>query len=333
MRLLLAGYGIAGLVTCAASAPDRPVRVAGWFGTGWNYARGFGSFSAHAGRLAEASPFWFAPRGDGSVTPYDPEEGNPDSKSFYPIEPEVARICRERRVLLVPTIGEDGRIAVRAILHEPRLRTRHVNCLVKLAVERGYDGLDVDYESLTAGDRQAFTEFITGLALAMHKAGKLLSVTVIAQTEDTERKNPQDWRALGRAVDRLRIMAYDYRENSSDPGPVAPLPWFKEVLAYAVSVVPPRKIQMGVPTYGYDWERDDEAEKASASLMTDSEIRAKYPWDAEDVSVAKARDIAARARVMSPEEVTCVPTQIDSRSPRALLVALASPTGSLFRPC
>jgi spore germination protein YaaH len=296
ISLCLSGCILAGMANGAVPAAERPVKVAGWFGTSWNYTRGFGSFSSHADRIADASPFWFALGSDGSVTPYEPEKGNADSRSFYAVEPEVIRICREHRILLIPTIGESGGGIVRAIIQDPARRARHVRFLVRFAVEHSYNGLDLDYESLESGDRAAFTGYVTELSRALHKAGKQLSVTVAAQTEDTAGERAEDWRALGRAVDRLRIMAYDYREDSSDPGPVAPLPWFKEVLAFAVSVVPPGKIQMGVPTYGYDWERDDEAEKPSASLMTDSEIRAKYPWDAEDVSVAKARDLAARMK-------------------------------------
>ena len=42
-------------------------------------------------------------------------------------------------------------------------------------------------------------------------------------------------------------MAYDY---SVSGGPIAPLPWVERILAYAVSVVPSGKVQLGVPAYG-----------------------------------------------------------------------------------
>ena len=34
---------------------------------------------------------------------------------------------------------------------------------------------------------------------------------------------------------------------------VAPLPQVRQVLEYGVSVIPPEKIFMGIPNYGYDW--------------------------------------------------------------------------------
>ena len=34
---------------------------------------------------------------------------------------------------------------------------------------------------------------------------------------------------------------------------VAPIPKVREVLDYAVTEIPPSKIHMGIPNYGYDW--------------------------------------------------------------------------------
>ena len=63
----------------------------------------------------------------------------------------------------------------------------------------------------------------------------------------------QDYAAIGRAADQVRIMAYDYHWPTSPPGPIAPLPWVRSVLKYAKSQIPARKIILGIPLYGYDW--------------------------------------------------------------------------------
>jgi spore germination protein len=48
-------------------------------------------------------------------------------------------------------------------------------------------------------------------------------------------------------------MAYDYHWDSSPPGPVAPINWVRDVLAYAKTRIPPHKIVLGIPLAGYDW--------------------------------------------------------------------------------
>ena len=63
-----------------------------------------------------------------------------------------------------------------------------------------------------------------------------------------------DWESIAPYVDTLRVMTYDW--STGTPGPLAPLHWVDDTLAYAASVgVPPGKLQLGIPTYGKDWVR------------------------------------------------------------------------------
>jgi len=52
-------------------------------------------------------------------------------------------------------------------------------------------------------------------------------------------------------IDQLHIMAYDY--STSSPGPIGPLQWTTNAVAYAASVIPASKIYIGIPGYGRDW--------------------------------------------------------------------------------
>jgi spore germination protein len=119
-----------------------------------------------------------------------------------------------------------------------------------------YAGVDLDFEGLHAADRQAFSTFVTDLAAALHARGKILSVAVFAKTTDTGyggQNVAQDYAAIGRAADQVRLMAYDYHWNTSPPGPIAPVGWVRDVLAYAKTQIPLSKIILGIPLYGYDW--------------------------------------------------------------------------------
>jgi len=52
---------------------------------------------------------------------------------------------------------------------------------------------------------------------------------------------------------------------------VAPLPQVREVLEYGVSEIPPEKIFMGVPNYGYDWPLPYEAKRTRATNIGNQE--------------------------------------------------------------
>ena len=52
---------------------------------------------------------------------------------------------------------------------------------------------------------------------------------------------------------------------------VAPLPQVRQVLAYGVSEIPPEKIFMGVPNYGYDWKLPFEPKVSKATMIGNEE--------------------------------------------------------------
>ena len=174
-----------------------------------------------------------------------------------------ARIRRLRAAgkLIVPSIanitgGKWSYAPVGRMLHSPVLMAAQVAAIVALVQRDQYAGIDVDYENLHAADRQAFSTFVTRLAHALHAQGKVLSVAVFAKTSDagTDPRNvAQDYAAIGRAADQVRLMGYDYHWASSAPGPVAPIGWVRAVLRYARTQIPASKIILGVPLYGYDW--------------------------------------------------------------------------------
>jgi spore germination protein YaaH len=145
---------------------------------------------------------------------------------------------------------------VAKVLHEPAMMAQQVAGIVALVQQQHYAGIDIDYENLQARDRQAFTTFITQLAQALHAKGKILSVALFAKANDAgyaPRNVAQDYAAIGRAADQVRLMGYDYHWATSPPGPVAPVSWIAQVLRYAKTQIPAAKIILGIPFYGYDW--------------------------------------------------------------------------------
>jgi spore germination protein YaaH len=168
---------------------------------------------------------------------------------------------RSLGIPLVPSIANvtDGRWAYRpvaTILHDPAAMAQHIADIVTLVSRDGYAGIDIDYEDLKATDREAFTTFVTRLGGALHADNKILSVALFAKTTDVgedQRNIAQDYAAIGAAVDEVRLMGYDYHWNGSQPGPIAPISWIREVLTYAKTQISPQKILLGIPVAGYDW--------------------------------------------------------------------------------
>jgi len=118
------------------------------------------------------------------------------------------------------------------------------------------DGVDVDWEALTAGQRDSYATFVEELAGRLHRDGRLIAVDVYPKTREPggwDGPRAEAWRRLGRAVDQFRVMTYNYSGSWSGPGPLSPPKWMDQVLDFAETHVRPRKIVMGLGFYGRDW--------------------------------------------------------------------------------
>ena len=134
--------------------------------------------------------------------------------------------------------------------------------LVALAASGGYNGINIDFENLAYSsdiedDRAAFTAFIHELAARLHALGLKLAISVpgkVGDSIDDDWSYPFDLNALGQDADLLQLMTYDQHGPWSEPGPVSGADRVKACVAYAVSVVDPAKLLIGLPAYGYDWD-------------------------------------------------------------------------------
>jgi spore germination protein len=163
-----------------------------------------------------------------------------------PIVPSIANI----------TNGNFSYQPIGRILHDPVLAHEQVDSIVSLVDRQDYAGIDIDYEGLHAGDQAAYLSFIRELAAALHAQGKVLSVAVFPQTSaaDVSASNPaQNYAAIGKVANQVRIMGYNNHWATSPPGAVAPIGWVRSVLRYAVSQMPASKVVLGIPLYGYNW--------------------------------------------------------------------------------
>ncbi len=202
------------------------------------------TFQNNADLIREANFMWYMLQADGAIAGM--------------ASPQAVQAARAAGIRIVPAIQNAGfdRARVARIIADPALRQAHVADIVKLVQDNEFDGIDIDYESLAAEDRDPFSLFIEALGAALHAQGKLLSVTVHAKSNDRGEwggTQAQDWARLGKAADEFKIMTYDFHNGASEAGAIAPLDRVNDVLKYAKLVVPPEKTYVGVPFYGYDW--------------------------------------------------------------------------------
>lgn len=173
---------------------------------------------------------------------------------------ESARNTSTLPILTLTPLGADGNFnseLISIVINNSAVIDRLLDDLVMVMREKSYGGLDIDFEFIKAEDRDAFTEFVRRCTERMHQEGYQVSVDLAPKTSANQRGilyEGKDYRAIGEIADHVLVMTYEWGYTYGPPMAVAPLNMVRNVLEYAITEIPPEKINMGIPNYGYDWE-------------------------------------------------------------------------------
>ena len=162
-------------------------------------------------------------------------------------------------ILTLAPFGPDGRFnnrLISAVVNNPVARERLKNEILDQIQQRGFEGLDIDFEFILASDRNAFVDFVVYMREAVNASGYPVSVALAPKTSENQPGllyEGKDYPALGAAADYVLLMTYEWGYKYGPPLAVAPLNQVRRVLDYAITAIPPEKINLGIPNYGYDW--------------------------------------------------------------------------------
>lgn len=162
-------------------------------------------------------------------------------------------------VLTLTPFGPDGNFnnqLIHSVVNNEAYRDSLIRNLLALMEEKGYQGVDIDFEYILAEDRDAFSAFVRQVAETMREAGYHTSVALAPKTSSDQAGllyEGKDYRALGEAADHVLLMTYEWGYTYGPPMAVAPVNQVRRVVEYALTQIPREKIDLGIPNYGYDW--------------------------------------------------------------------------------
>jgi len=133
--------------------------------------------------------------------------------------------------------------------------------------------LNFEYAELTPKEKaHQYTQFVDFLNKRLEATVGESTVVVSTFADSIVKERVTHIESLGKVADLLFIMGYDFHRPSSDTaGPVSPIGGkgvhaeydLETMLHDYLAFVPPNKILLGVPYYGYNWvvERDEKYAK------------------------------------------------------------------------
>lgn len=217
-----------------------------------------------------------------------------------PEDERLLRIARQygaKPLMHLSTLTPQGYFsneAAHALLSSPSsIQTLRENILQTIR-EKGYEGLDVDFEYLLAEDKEAYVRFIADTTSLLNRYGYICVVALPPKTSDDQvglLYEGIDYAGLGEAADLAFLMTYEWGYRFGPPMAVAPLNAVRRVVDYAVSRIASRKLLLGLANYGYDWtlpfvrgESDAPSLSTVEAVTLAIEKRAEIQFDATAAS-------------------------------------------------
>lgn len=198
--------------------------------------------------LTYLSIFSYHANKDGSLKPLNDEE--------------LIRIAKDNKVvpvMVVTNIGNEGRFdsdLAHAILSDETISKSLIDNIISTMNQKGYIGVDIDFEYVYPEDKDAYISFLTKIKEQLKNNNYFLSVAVAPKYSENQKGllyEAHDYTRIGEIADHVIIMTYEWGYAGGPPMAVAPIDNVMRVLDYAVTAIPPNKILMGVPNYGYVW--------------------------------------------------------------------------------
>ena len=192
------------------------------------------------------------------------------------------------------TLTEEGGFSnelAHLALTQPAVQDTLVDNLEAMLVQKGYRGLDVDFEYVYAEDAGAYAAFLGRLTERLNPLGYPVIAALapkIAADQPGTLYEGHDFAAIGAAVNQVLLMTYEWGYTYGPPMAVAPLPNVRQVVEYALTEIPASKIWLGVPLYGYDWPLPFVQGRTKAQSISPQEAVARAVRYGVDIPIQRA---------------------------------------------
>ena len=256
----------------SSSSSSGEKEVLGFFAEWWGTdTSSFDALTRQHDKIDTIAAFWGTMHSDGTIT----DRGGNDHASVV----KYAKANQIKTLLMVNNSKENS--AAHAVLSSPAVRQKAIGNIETVLKKYGLDGVNIDFESVSAKDRDQLTAFMQELSARLKPQGYSISIDVMPKhNEEADFAMAYDYAKLAQASDQIIIMTYDYHGPWGGPGAIADIASVERDIQYALKLIPKQKILLGVAGYGYDWStKGVESLEYGAIQKLISQFGVKPQWD------------------------------------------------------
>lgn len=201
----------------------------------------------HAANLTYLAPVSYKVDIEGNLTP-------PPLNEF----PTIANEHDVTLMLVVMNLAEGAFNAeiAKAILTNEDIQDRLLTQIIQTSATIGFGDIHFDFEYIPPENREDYNSFLEKATERLHNEGLLVSTALAPKTSATQEGiwyEAHDYGAHGEIVDMVVLMTYEWGYSGGPAMAVSPIDSVREVVEYALTVIPSDKIMLGQNLYGYDW--------------------------------------------------------------------------------
>ncbi len=240
-----------------------------------------------APELTDLLYFSLAIGGDGRLltnSAGEPDMGYTRLKSdeFLDIANQLIKDKKRLHLTLIQFNGDDAY----AFLNSDQAQTNLEEALDSVLLAYPFGGVNLDVELNGSGSAKLqpkFSAWVHRLRTHLNSRHQDIKLSIATYASAGKGQNIWDLATLSQDVDAFVVMAYDFHRVSSPvAGPVAPLfggvtYWDSDINSHLkdyLAQVPPHKILLGVPFYGYEWQTTNR--DAQSATFPDTGATATY---------------------------------------------------------
>ena len=197
--------------------------------------------------LTYLSPFAYRIKEDGSLEPI---------KDAQAIGAAISEKVVPMMAITNFTSTELGGNLAHKVLASSSIQLTLLSNMLNIMTARGYKGVNIDFENVLPADRQLYNKFLQLTVARLHPRGFFVSTSLAPKTSASQPGTlyeAHDYEAHGKIVDFVVLMTYEWGYRMGPPQAISPINKIKEVIDYAVSVIPRDKIYFGFQIYARDW--------------------------------------------------------------------------------
>ena len=225
--------------------------------------------------LTYLSPFAYLIQEDGSLVEIkdEPAIGEAISKGVVPMMSIVNF-----------TQNIKGENVANKILNNPQTKEKVQTNILNTMRDKGYQGLNIDFEYVLPEDREAYNDFLEDTVNKFHDAGYFVSTSLAPKLSKDQKGllyEAHDYEAHGRLADFVVLMTYEWGWRGGKARAISPINEIEKVIDYATTVIPKEKILMGFQIYARDWKIPFEKGQEAETISVEDAMDIAYKYMAE----------------------------------------------------